>query len=111
MDPREQAGWDVVSKGEMEQDEQGSDRIALSNATLQNVGVIPRVPDTLTLLNERDLLFTFCLLCLCAAYMPGPVESSSRRQIPQELELQMVVSCHVGAEPQIWILWKSNQCF
>ena len=29
---------------------------------------------------------------------------------PLKLELQTVVSCHVGAGNQIWILWKSSQC-
>ena len=29
----------------------------------------------------------------------------------KELELQMVVSHHVGAENRTWILWKSSQCF
>ena len=28
---------------------------------------------------------------------------------PQELELQMVVSCRVGAGNQTQVLWKSNQ--
>lgn len=27
-----------------------------------------------------------------------------------QLGLEMVVSCHVGAETQTWVLWKSFQC-
>ena len=30
---------------------------------------------------------------------------------PLELELQIVVSCHVGAGNSTWVFWKSSQCF
>ena len=29
---------------------------------------------------------------------------------PLELELQMIVSSHAGAETRTWVLWKSSQC-
>jgi hypothetical protein len=32
-------------------------------------------------------------------------------QRPEELELQMVVTHHVGAVNLIWVLWQSSRCF
>lgn len=49
---------------------------------------------------------------LCEVYMHVgaiPMEARSGQQIPLELELQAVVSCHVGAENGAWVLAKSSQ--
>lgn len=35
--------------------------------------------------------------------MPGASEVQKRILVPKELELQMVVSWHVGAETQTWV--------
>lgn len=46
-----------------------------------------------------------CTTCVCSAR--GGLK---REYNPLELELQMIVSCFVGAGSQAQI-WKSNQCF
>lgn len=41
----------------------------------------------------------FCLyVCLCTTCMPVACESQKRVSDPLELELQVIMSCHVGAE-------------
>jgi hypothetical protein len=47
------------------------------------------------------------VLCVC---MPGACGGQKRASDPLELELQMVVNCHVSSGNQIWVLWKNNQC-
>jgi hypothetical protein len=42
-----------------------------------------------------------CIIC---------IQGSEEVLDPQELELQMVVSCHVGAGNKIWVLCKSSKC-
>ena len=42
--------------------------------------------------------------CLCATCMPGA--HGGQEKDPLELELQMLVSHHVGARNQTWVLWK-----
>lgn len=43
----------------------------------------------------------WCFACMCVCVTMSH---------PQELELQIAVSCHVGAENWTWVLLKSSQC-
>lgn len=45
---------------------------------------------------------------VCATFAQG---GQKRASGPLELEVQAVVSCHVGASNQTLILCKSSQCF
>lgn len=47
------------------------------------------------------------------SYVLLPAAGEGLRSDPDELEreLEMVVSCHGGAENQTWDLWKSSQCY
>lgn len=38
-------------------------------------------------------------------------QSQKRASDAQKLELKVVVSHHMGAKGQIWVLWKSGWCF
>lgn len=49
----------------------------------------------------------FCLYTLCVLGALGGQKSVSN---PLELELNMIMSGHVGSGNQTWFLWKSNQC-
>lgn len=52
----------------------------------------------------------FCLhACLCTVCMIGAQECQKRVWDPQELELQMLVSLHVGVGNQTLVLWKNEQ--
>lgn len=43
----------------------------------------------------------FCLhVCVCSMYMPGALGSQKRLSESLELELSMVVSCHMGVKNQ-----------
>lgn len=35
----------------------------------------------------------------------------SQKKAPDPLEIQMALNCQMGAENQIWALWKSSKCF
>jgi hypothetical protein len=43
-------------------------------------------------------------VCLCTIYVPGAQGSLKRMSYVLELWLQMVLSHHVGAGKQIWVL-------
>ena len=62
-------------------------------------------------LGKKLALLVFCLpVRMCTMYEPGACRGQKGALDPQEPELQMLVSCHVGAENQIQVLWKSSQC-
>lgn len=46
-------------------------------------------------------------MCVCITWMQCLRKLEKRSDIPK-LALQMVMSCHVSAETQTWVLWKSN---
>ena len=50
----------------------------------------------------------FYLYIYMCVYLPVAHGVQKRALDPLELELQMVVSHHVGAENQTWVPWKSN---
>lgn len=51
----------------------------------------------------------FCLCaCLCTMYMPGAHRSQKKASVPLELEIQMVVHCHVGAKNWTQFLKKNS---
>jgi hypothetical protein len=53
--------------------------------------------------------FAFMYVCVsCVWLVPMAVRRGHRN--PLELELEMIVSHHVGAGNQIQVLWKSSQC-
>jgi hypothetical protein len=58
------------------------------------------------------LFLYVCLFCLhvflCTTYVPGVHKSKKRASL--ELELQIVVSLHLGASNWIQILWRNSQC-
>ena len=59
--------------------------------------------------------FLFCFfacryVCMCPMHMFGGLRGQKKAWDSLELELQMLVSCHVGAGNQTWILWKNSQC-
>ena len=57
------------------------------------------------------VLLVSCLpICMCTVCEPGACRGQKGALDPQELELQMVGGCHVGAENQTQVLWKSSQC-
>ena len=67
--------------------------------------------------NFFPLAIFFFILCVWmfhlhgyayTAHIPGVCRGWKRVLDPLQLELQMVVSCHVGAENQTWVLWKSS---
>ena len=45
---------------------------------------------------------------LCTIFVSGAHRSLKRKPDPLELELKMLVSCHVGSGNWTWVLWKSN---
>lgn len=47
-------------------------------------------------------LYTLCVL--------GALGGQKSASDPLELELNMIMSGHVGSGNQIWFLWKSNEC-
>ena len=48
-----------------------------------------------------------CLYTMCLQFLERPEEGAE----PQELELERLVSCSVGAESSTWVFCKSSQCF
>lgn len=53
----------------------------------------------------------FCQhVCPCNTFMSGTQESQTMVQDLLELESQVVVSYHVRAGTQIWVLCKDSQC-
>lgn len=59
-------------------------------------------------------LFKCMSVCLhehmCTAFMPGTGRGQKRALHPLVLELQVIVSLHVGARNQTWVLQMSNRC-
>lgn len=57
------------------------------------------------------LLFTIygCFNCTSVYQVCVPGAHGGQKS-PLGLELQMIVSCYVGARSWIWVLYKSNQC-
>ena len=53
-----------------------------------------------------NLLASMAVYCLCAWCLWRPEEGIGC----PERELQIVVSCHVGAGNLTWVLWESTQC-
>lgn len=52
----------------------------------------------------------FCLhVCKCTVYMPGSLGGQMKASDPWNLELWMVLSRHVGAINQAWVLFRSNK--
>lgn len=51
-----------------------------------------------------SLLVFLKYVCLCTIYVPGAQGSLKRMSYVLELWLQMVLSHHVGAGKQIWVL-------
>jgi hypothetical protein len=50
-------------------------------------------------------------MCVCVPHVCPVSRGGQKRALdPQELELQMVVSHHVGVGEQTWVLCKSNKC-
>lgn len=43
--------------------------------------------------------------------VPGARGGQERAMSPLELELQPVMSCPSGSEPQTWVLYRSSKCF
>jgi hypothetical protein len=55
-------------------------------------------------------VWIFCSnLCLITNYVPSGLKGQKRASDPLRLEFQMIVSCHMGAEDQTRVLWKSSQ--
>lgn len=54
---------------------------------------------------------TVSFLYMCIYHVFGACKGQKRVLETLELELQMVVSCHVPVGKQMWVLWKSSQCF
>jgi hypothetical protein len=50
------------------------------------------------------------LACMSIIYVSGAHEDQKRASDPLELELQTVVSHHVGSRNQTWVLWRNGQC-
>lgn len=50
-------------------------------------------------------------VCLYITYMPGTHLGQKRRLNHLELELQMIVKCHVSVGVRTWVLWKNNEYF
>jgi hypothetical protein len=50
------------------------------------------------------------VLLSCTTRVPGVIGGQKRTLHPLELELEMVVSHHVGAEDCSWVLCGSNKC-
>lgn len=54
-------------------------------------------------------LRVFCQhACLCTSCVPGVLRGQNRASNYLELELEMAVSCNVGAGDQTCVLWKSR---
>ena len=54
---------------------------------------------------------SFACMCVCVPHVCPVSRGGQKRALdPQELELQMVVSHHVGVGEQTWVLCKSNKC-
>jgi hypothetical protein len=52
-----------------------------------------------------------CLyVCIHTTCMSGACGGQKQKPGPLEMELQMIVSHHVGARNQTWVLSKSNKC-
>lgn len=82
-----------------------------------DVHIVQPSPSILELSSFKCMhLFIFvygCFTCtyVCAPFVcRGPLEASRRCLTPLGLELQRVVSQHVGAESQAQVVWKSTQC-
>lgn len=50
----------------------------------------------------------FACVCICVLQACGAHGSQKRASDLMELELQVVVSCHVGAGHQTWVLYRST---
>ena len=63
---------------------------------------------------EKDLFLFYMHECfcmyICVPYICVIAFGGQKRVGPLELELQMVVSYHVGAENQTWVFCKSSKC-
>jgi hypothetical protein len=49
-------------------------------------------------------------MCVCATFTHDAHRGQKRALDPLDLDLQMVVSQHVGAAHTPWVLWKGSQC-
>lgn len=72
------------------------------------------MPGLEVVFKKRFILFYVyvCVLpvCMyCTTYVLGTCRGEKRLLGPLELELQVLLSHHVGAGDQIWVLWKSGQ--
>ena len=47
---------------------------------------------------------------LCTTRVPDAFGGQKRALDPWEMGLPVVVSLHMGAMSQTWVLWKSSQC-
>ena len=52
----------------------------------------------------------FAFIYGCALCIPGSYRGQKKASGLMKLELQTVVSLHVGAGNQTWVLWKGSQC-
>jgi hypothetical protein len=68
-----------------------------------------------TIYRIQKVYFSNCILhvwvvylhvCLCAICMPSSTQGQKRESDPLGLELQMVLSFHMGAGNQISVLWR-----
>ena len=48
-------------------------------------------------------------MCVCATFTHDAHRGQKRALDPLDLDLQMVVSQHVGAAHTPWVLWKGSQ--
>jgi hypothetical protein len=62
----------------------------------------------------RSYLFLFYVVVFCPhAYLLWTCNTHLGQVVESDLprvELQMVVSHHMGAGKETWVLWKSNEC-
>lgn len=61
--------------------------------------------DLVILLDVFCLPMYMCIVCLCST-------CGGQKRVPHSLELesQLCLHYHVGAQNQIWVLCKNNQC-
>lgn len=50
------------------------------------------------------------LSCISVFHMPGTCEGQKRVSVVLDLELQMVISCHLGAGNWTWVHCKNSKC-
>ena len=52
----------------------------------------------------------YASMYVCTLHVCSASGGQKRTSDPLELELQMFVSCHVGAGNEIWFICKGSQC-